>query len=128
MDPLSTGSQCDPQGIADTLAAYRFHFIDEIELHEQIAAVLGARAILFDREVRLDPHSRLDFYLPGSKIALEVKIKGSAASVLRQLIRYSEYQDVSSLVLVTTRWLHVYQMPKSINGKSLAVVYVGGSL
>jgi hypothetical protein len=116
-----------PYEVATLLQSYRFRlYSDEIELHEAIGEALQAENIAYQREYRLSKSDRLDFFLPLHGIALEVKIKGRAADVLRQLSRYAESETVKGLLLVTTRNLHAMQMPANISGKPLAVTMIGG--
>jgi hypothetical protein len=121
-------SDMTPDEIATMLRGYKFRFVDEMELHDGIAMALRDHGIRHQREFRLTGHGRLDFFLTDEAIALEVKIKGRAANVLRQLERYAANAAISGLVLCTTRRLHAHQMPASINGKSLATALVGGGL
>jgi hypothetical protein len=116
-----------PQEIANKLIGYRFRFSTELELHLAISEALAREGIDHVRECRLSLRDRLDFYLFG-EIALEVKIKGRAAEILRQLERYAEADQVHGLVLVTTRRLHAAQMPFELNGKELACCLISGGL
>ena len=122
------GEVLTPFNVAQMLSNYRIRFVDEIEFQDGIAMALRDHSIGHQREYRLTPHDRLDFFLTEEAIALEVKIKGRAAEVLRQLERYAAHADVSGLVLVTTRRLQAVQMPERINGKPLAVACIGGGL
>lgn len=55
--------------------------------------------------MRLDEAGRIDF-LTADGVGLELKVKGSATDVLRQLERYAHAPHVSALLLVTTRAQH----------------------
>lgn len=44
----------------------------------------------------------IDLYVPGERLGVELKVKGSVKEILRQLLRYAEHRDVDRLVLVTT--------------------------
>lgn len=98
----------------------------EHELHEGIASSLAAAGIAFEREVRLDARSRVDF-LTGDGIGIEVKVAGSVHSVVRQLARYAEHDRVRALVLATTTVKHwpLCGCP-STGGKPLAIAWLGG--
>lgn len=80
------------------------------------------------REVRLDDHNRIDFLVAlaeslggeSSTVGVEVKIKGSAKDVLRQLTRYAAIADIDELLLVTTKAAH-HRMPAELNGKPVIV-------
>lgn len=73
----------------------------EIELHGQIAACLDAAGIPYEREVSTAT-GPVDFVVDET-IALEVKVKGSAISVSRQVIRYLQDDRFSGAVVVTTK-------------------------
>lgn len=81
------------------------------------------------RELRLsDLRSRIDIFVSApvehgvvAGVGIEVKIKGSAADVLRQLERYAKCEEITELVLVTTKSSHL-RMPATLNGKPLTVI------
>ena len=103
----------------DTLAAVlerafalrRPSFANEAGLH---ARILQELALWLDEqpegvvatEMRLGARDRLDAWVQvgpvrNEGIAVEVKIQGSASSVLRQLYRYAQHDDVRGVLLVT---------------------------
>jgi hypothetical protein len=108
--------------ITETLSACAFNCAAEIDLQDGIAEALRRGAIPFDREVHLGPEGQIDFVVPIG-IGVEIKIKGSLASVTRQLHRYACCDRISSLILVTTRMYHD-QMPGEMNGKPLRVIHL----
>lgn len=81
---------------------------------ETVLAPLG-----FEREVTAG-HDRFDFYRPADRIVVEVKIAGSPAQVLRQLLRYAGRPDVDGLVLATMRGTLVRTLPPAMLGKPVA--------
>lgn len=89
-----------------------------------IEALFTARlpAGSFIREARLSAADIPDF-LAGS-IAVEVKIGGSAAEILRQLERYAKHDRVEALLLVTNVPMRV---PSTIGGKPVTVARLGVS-
>jgi hypothetical protein len=102
----------------------------EAALQAGIAAALEAAGMPAQREVRLTAHGRagrdrIDFLVNGH-IGVEVKVAGSAADVLRQLQRYAEDDQLSGLVLVTTRAAHA-TLPMMVGGKVLHTVIVRGT-
>jgi len=101
------------------LFGYRFHFSSERQLQDGIAKVLGPT---FEREVVLDRHSRPDFFESESGTLVEVKTKGSAADLLRQVRRYAEFPQVKEIAVATTRMLHTSQLPAEINSKPVETV------
>lgn len=119
-----------PASVAGLLGGFRIRFADEGDVQLAIAEILDRGRIAYQREFRLTARDRLDFLLrsPGNDagIAIEIKIKGRTAEVLRQLERYAGHEFIAGLVLVTTRRLQAAQMPDSLNGKPLAVAMIGG--
>jgi len=113
--------------LAGVLLGYRFLVGDEADLQGQIARVLTDHALTFEREARLSERDRIDFLLRASGIGLEVKVDGSRSSVLGQLWRYAECQDIQALLLVSTRFQHV-RLRGPVLGKPLFVVWVTGGL
>ena len=94
---------------------------DETQLQQKLAEWFRSRGISFERERRLSARDRPDFMV--GRIAVELKIKGSTASVIRQLSRYAESEEVDELVLVTTMAQH-RRMPPTINDKPVAVLWI----
>jgi hypothetical protein len=115
-----------PASVAGLLGGFRIRFADEGDVQLAIAEILDRGRIAYQREFRLTARDRLDFLLTDSSIAIEIKIKGRTAEVLRQLERYAGHEFIAGLVLVTTRRLQAAQMPDSLNGKALAVALIGG--
>jgi hypothetical protein len=56
------------------------------------------------------------------RVAIELKVQGTARAVLDQLTRYAEDETVTSVILVTTSARH--RMPISLAGKPLHVVHL----
>jgi hypothetical protein len=119
-----------PASVAGLLCGFRIRFAGELDVQLAVAEILDRNRISYQREFRLSPRERLDFLLrfPGkdSSIAIEIKIKGRTAELLRQLERYAGHEFIAGLVLVTSRRLQAAQMPDSLNGKPLAVAMIGG--
>jgi len=115
-----------PASVASLLCGFRIRFADELDVQLAIAEILDRNCIAYQREFRLSPHERLDFLLTDSSIAIEIKIKGRTAELVRQLERYAGHEFIAGLVLVTTRRLQAAQMPDSIKSKPLAVAMIGG--
>lgn len=108
--------------VRSLLTAHRFVWVNELSLHLSIAELLTGEGILFDREVRLSTHERIDF-LTRAGLGIEVKVDGSPAMVERQLRRYQQSDRVSSLMLVTTKPRH-----QLIRIDGVTVVWIGGSM
>lgn len=107
------------------LARYQFIQHDERELQVGIAAVLAEAGITFERERRLDEHNRVDFYLPDTRLVIEVKVQGSPMPVLRQLWRYCKHHDVDGILLVTTL-AKLARIPDSIAEKPARAFRIAG--
>lgn len=117
--------------IASILTSHRYHFANELELHAGLARVLESAGVAFFREHPLDPFGRIDFLCYDAStvptIGMEVKIREPRAAVLRQLTGYASHPQIASLILVTTRF-QLRSMPPELNGKPLAVCFIGGAL
>lgn len=111
------------------LARYRLPIGDEIRLHYAIERVLPeiVPGELVEPEKHLDRFSRIDFYIPRVKVGVEVKVKGGAGDVTRQLARYAESLEIDHLVFVTGR-VHLaalFDGVAQINNKPFTVISVG---
>lgn len=88
------------------LARYRFVAHDEHALYVGLEEALTKGGVAYEREKPLTTKgritSRLDFYLPEDRTAIEVKVQGSPGDILRQLERYQRDEAVDGLLLVTT--------------------------
>src|SRR6185312_8662859 len=96
----------------------------EDELQRGIEAVLSENTIPFDREFRLSPSDRLDFFCDG--VVIETKVKDSLSAVTRQIHRYAQFDKVTGIVLVTTKNAH-RAVPAWINNKPISCIWVGGA-
>lgn len=118
--------------LSQSLLSYRFRYNNEKELQGGVAGALDALKITYTPEFVLNDTDRVDFFIPGDGIGVEIKTndsKGGASltSVTRQLWRYAKNDAVKSLVLVTTRSKH-RDLPNEILGKPLYVIYLSGIL
>lgn len=87
--------------IFQILSGYKFSLSSEKALQEEIANILKMRNITFKREVKLSENSFIDFFL--SDIGIEVKIKGTASGIYRQLAKYCASEKINALILLTNR-------------------------
>ncbi|HBV97421.1 MAG: hypothetical protein JL50_08385 [Peptococcaceae bacterium BICA1-7] len=87
---------------------------DEYVLHDIITETLFNAGITHEKEYRLAPRNRIDFFIPGG-IGIEVK-KGKpyTRQVIEQLERYTSFPEIKAIILVVERNLDI---PKEINGK-----------
>lgn len=104
--------------VATAIAAHRFLPADEYELQAALLEVLQVRWPGTRREVPTAT-GRLDLLV--DRVAVEVKIHGSAAEVARQLTRYARLDFVDGVVLVTTRAAHL-KIARELAGKPVRVV------
>ena len=89
------------------------------ELHHAIIQALVIAGIAYDREYRLGPRSRIDFFLSGG-IGIEAKKgKPNRNSIIQQLERYATYPEITGLILVIETLI---DLPPLILGKPLRVV------
>lgn len=108
--------------IRELLGGHRFHYANEDQLQAGIAAALTAAGIAHEREVRLTAHDRIDFLV--ERLGIEVKVGHPLASVIRQLHRYAQCEQIDELLLITNRCNHAL-VPESINGKRIEVLFLG---
>lgn len=109
-----------PARITKLVAAHVFSYATEDGLQEALAGVLTAAGLPAQREVRLTPTARIDLMV--GTVGVEVKVRSTPAQVLRQLTRYAATGQVTALVLVTTRALHLTLNGKVLHGIPVRVV------
>lgn len=90
----------------------------ERDLHSAVADVFADAGLGARSEVALGPHERIDFLVGG--VGVELKTQGSAVAAFSQLQRYAHHDQVSSLLLVTTRSDHA-SIPPVVGGKPCRV-------
>lgn len=111
--------------IVAVLEAAQLTFVTEDDLQAEIQRALADAGIDARREIRLsDTTSRID--LLANSVGIEVKIAGSWASVVRQLTRYAKCDEITHLILVTSRAGH-HRMPAQLCTKPLEVVSLLGA-
>jgi hypothetical protein len=108
----------------EVVRSAQFNFADELDLQNGLAIQFDNRNIQYQREALIGAasESRVDFLI--SRIALEVKVGGSLADVMRQLSRYAKSPSVDALMLVTSRLRHRVCLPEKVNGKPLQVTEI----
>jgi len=106
------------------LKTYRYSVGSESGFQRGVEQVLARHGITFVREHELGrEYGRIDFYLPGYRYGIELKIKGSPSEVLRQLYRYAGSPDITALILLTPR-ARLAPAPATINGTPLLTAAV----
>lgn len=106
--------------IIQILSSSRFNLENEKQTQSEIELKLKQNKINYVREHRLDEKNIPDFFIDG--IAIEIKIKGNAKQIYKQCERYSKFDEVKNIMLVTNRSMG---FPAEINGKSCYVVNLG---
>ena len=109
--------------LAQRLARYRFPVSVERAMQDAVESALRAEKLEFRREVTRGA-DRIDFVV--GSVGVELKVKGSVADLVRQLERYSAWDDLTELLLVTTRGHHL-AVPATIGGKRVLVHVVRGA-
>ncbi len=107
--------------ILQILKSHKFPLHNEAAAQASIEEVfkqeLPKHNIKYIRHQKLDEKNIPDFMIEGS-IAIEIKIKGVARAIYRQLQRYAGFKEVEQIILVTAKPMG---LPKEINGKSIYV-------
>lgn len=112
--------------VVHAIRSRRCRFGSESQLQDDVAAALTAVWIAHEREVRLGPKDRIDFLCAGGT-GIECKVEGGPSAVLGQLVRYSVYELVTGLILVTSRRTHRFRATE-IGGIPFRVIWVAGNL
>lgn len=108
--------------VVQLLRDCRFRQNRERDLQDGVEGLLRTHGMEYRREHWFDPINRVDFWLPGIGLALEIKVAGSLTDVAMQLDRYAAVPSVRSLILLTGRRGHG-ALPATVRGKPLTVVY-----
>lgn len=108
--------------VIEIIRRARVNLSDEKQTQIDIAEVLTANHIPYQREVRLTKKDIVDFMV--GDVAVEVKLKtgASKADVYRQLVRYAESKQVGALVLATNLSMG---LPETINEKPVYFISLG---
>ena len=112
---MESNAVSDAAVVVKTLQKLRIKVVSvEYDLQNEISNLLSDAGISFQKEYRLGKGSRVDF-LTSSGVAIEVKKgKPNRLSVINQLQKYAEFDEVKSIILIIETSLTV---PKEINGK-----------
>jgi hypothetical protein len=106
------------RNVRSTLSKHQFRHANEAELEVGIAQVLtDDLGLHVERQVRISAKDRIDLrvLLPRQgeaplRLGIEVKIKGDAGAVRRQLVDYTESDAIDALMLVTTMHRHTAEI------------------
>lgn len=86
----------------------------EFEIQQLIDEVLDEQGISYTKEYKLAPRNRIDFFID-SGIGIEVKRgKPNKTQVVRQLERYTSFDEIRAVILVVDRNVSI---PDKIKGK-----------
>ena len=111
---LTKNVTADFYKISDKLKDKLFDFSDEKKLQLQLESVFKGAGFVFNKEHQFDKKSTVDFFMPHEGLAIEVKIKGSAMAIYRQLERYAKQDSVKAIVLISAKAM---TLPEKINDK-----------
>lgn len=103
------------QHVLKILSCIRINLVvDEYRLQEMIADLLQKAQIEYKKEYRLGQRNRIDFLVNGT-IGIEIKKgKPDKAQVVKQLERYTSFDEVKAVILVVERNVNI---PDEVNGK-----------
>lgn len=134
---MSSGAPCAPsrayrtaepaKDVATVLGAYGYRFHSEADLQQGLERVLVQHKVPHVREANLSTGDRVDFLLPAAGVGIEVKVGGSWPALVRQLHRYANAAEISSLLVVTSRARLQVDLPSTIAGKPVRALRVGGN-
>lgn len=99
----------------------RYVVSTEAKLQVSIADWLALGQVAFERERRLAPGERIDFFVE-SGIGIEAKTRCDKRKIWRQLERYAGIKEVTALILMTGTAMG---LPPAVNGKPLFYVSIG---
>lgn len=108
--------------LASAAHAAHYNFTTEAELQAGLAERLTQAGYEVSREVVLSKGERIDLLV--GDVGIEVKINGSLEALMRQLQRYAKFDEVQSMLVVTTKPKHT-NLPLEVDGKKVDVVVVG---
>src|SRR5690349_10516311 len=91
----------------------------EREFQDAVSRLIASEGITHQREYWGTRRDRLDFFLPVSGVALELKVWSSEAALLRQLKRYADLPEVTAVVLISRR---PWKLPETLSGKPIAMI------
>lgn len=119
MDDIKTLS------IISALQSFRYNFTDEKEFQDGIERALRDAMIPALREWELKPYGTIDFFCDG--IGIEAKIKGGRHALWRQSARYIKHQDITGIIIASTKRALISGCPEFLNGKIIRTVFLGDS-
>lgn len=107
--------------VASALSGMGATSVTEADLQRMVCRRLTERGMEFREQVRTENGARFDFMV--GKIAMELKIKGGLAPLLRQLDRYAQ-EKLDGIVVVTTK-RQLMVLPAELRGMPIRGVWIG---
>lgn len=104
------------------LSGRGFSLSNEKRTQAEIAQVLTDNGVEHEREKRLSAADIVDFFLPATGVAVEVKLRQSRTEILRQLVRYAAHPEVTEILLVSGTAI---RLPRDIGGKPARLLSLG---
>ncbi|HKY40665.1 MAG TPA: hypothetical protein VJN18_32240 [Polyangiaceae bacterium] len=117
LTPAELRNRYSAADLAAILRRYRLPVSNEAEMQGAVEKALQREAVPYRREV-VQGGDRIDFVV--ARVGIELKVKGSVATVTRQLFRYARWEDLNELLVVTSVGQHL-GLPRSLNGKPIVV-------
>lgn len=115
------------EALTQVVKGRHYRYNNEAQLHQGLAEAFEAHGIGFEREVRIKG-GRIDFLVtvpdPYAVIGVEVKVKGSAGPLIRQVTRYAAEPRLDAILVVTTNPRHRAAIGFA-EGKPIDVVTIG---
>ncbi len=110
----------------DVLMKGKYSLTDERASQDDIENVLKKNGVRYEREKRFGDSDIVDFFLPDTGVAIEVKAAKdwSKSRVHAQCKRYCEHDEVKGIVLATAK---MQGLPKFIEGKPARVFQLSSS-
>lgn len=109
--------------IVRMLQRYKIRTDNEFEVQQQVEQIFKSNGVDYKREFRLSPKDRIDFLV--DSIGIEIKVHGwSAKKIYDQIERYSKYDLIRLIVLLTSQACH---FPNKINEKQIVIINLGRS-
>lgn len=110
--------------VLQALPLYGYRMSSELALQDGIEEVLKLHDIPFEREA-VRGADRFDFLCAGG-VAIEAKVFGSYSQALRQAERYCRQDDVTAVVICSTRRWCTTGLPQIFHGRPVHTMLLGG--
>ena len=96
---MTISTALSARGLAEYLYGRPYRLGSEKLMQDDVEIAFVRDGIEYEREKVLGPGDRVDFLV--GTIALELKIKGRAAQIIKQIERYAMHDSIDSVVLLT---------------------------